>query len=127
MRNVSSIDQYVRNHEHGPCNGFVIDILTRWSSTFHMWKRLIHYQEIIKSVFIHKFPSINGKQRSYLAKVYIDHENWDLLQALQDVLEPLEFATRSLSGKHYATLALAYTTINILRFGLKPKKNIQNI
>ncbi|CAF2163586.1 unnamed protein product [Rotaria magnacalcarata] len=27
MRNVSSIDQYVRNHEHGPCNGFVIDIL----------------------------------------------------------------------------------------------------
>ncbi|CAF4784136.1 unnamed protein product, partial [Rotaria socialis] len=26
MRNVSSIDQYVRNHEHGPCNGFVIDI-----------------------------------------------------------------------------------------------------
>ncbi|CAF4826577.1 unnamed protein product, partial [Rotaria socialis] len=26
MRNVSSIDQYVRNHERGPCNGFVIDI-----------------------------------------------------------------------------------------------------
>ena len=26
MRNVSSIDQNVRNHEHGPCNGFVIDI-----------------------------------------------------------------------------------------------------
>ncbi|CAF4957783.1 unnamed protein product, partial [Rotaria socialis] len=87
-----------------------------------MLKRLIHYQEIVKSVFIHKFPSINGEQRSSLAKVYIDHENWDLLQALQDVLEPLEFATRSLSGKHYATLALAYTTINILRFGLKPKK-----
>ncbi|CAM4952705.1 unnamed protein product [Rotaria socialis] len=89
MRNVSSIDQYVRNHEHGPCNGFVIDIRTRWSSTFHMLKRLIHYQEIVKSVFIHKFPSINGEQRSSLAKVYIDHENWDLLQALQDVLEPL--------------------------------------
>ncbi|CAF3354532.1 unnamed protein product, partial [Rotaria socialis] len=90
MRNVSSIDQYVRNHEHGPCNGFVIDIRTRWSSTFHMLKRLIHYQEIVKSVFIHKFPSINGEQRSSLAKVYIDHENWDLLQALQDVASYLD-------------------------------------
>ncbi|CAF1598623.1 unnamed protein product, partial [Rotaria sp. Silwood1] len=26
MRNVSAIDQYVRNHQDGPKNGFVIDI-----------------------------------------------------------------------------------------------------
>jgi hypothetical protein len=78
---------------------------------------------VVKSVFIYKFPNISADQRSSLAKVYLDHENWNMMQAVLDVLAPLEFATRSLSGKHYATLALAYTTINILRFGLKPKEN----
>ncbi|CAF4102702.1 unnamed protein product, partial [Rotaria sp. Silwood1] len=31
-------------------------------------------------------------------------------------------ATRSLSGKHYATLALVYTTISILKYGVQPKQ-----
>ena len=86
-----------------------------------MLKRLIDHQVVVKSVFIYKFPTITAEQRSSLAKVYIDHKNWDILQALHEILQPLALATRSLSGKHYATLALAYTTINILRFGLKPK------
>jgi hypothetical protein len=88
-----------------------------------MLKRLIDHQVVVKSVFIHKFPTITAEQRSSLAKVYIDHKNWDILQALHEILQPLELATRSLSGKHYATLALAYTTINILRFRLKPKSH----
>ena len=58
-----------------------------------------------------------------MTKAYLDHENWDFLQALHDVLEPFQLATQSLSGKHYTTLALAYTTINILRYGLKPKQS----
>ncbi|CAF5187910.1 unnamed protein product, partial [Rotaria magnacalcarata] len=123
MRNIGQIDQYVRNHHNGPNNGFVVDIRIRWNSTFYMLKRLIDHQIVVKSIFIHKFSDINADQRRSLANVYLDHENWDILQALHDLLAPLEFATRSLSGKHYATLALAYTTINILRNGLKPKAN----
>ncbi len=87
-----------------------------------MLDRLIQYQIVVKSVFIHKFPDINAEQRSSLVKVYLDHENWEIMQALHDILRPFELATRGLSGKHYATLALAYTTINILRYGLKPKE-----
>jgi hypothetical protein len=87
-----------------------------------MLHRLVDHQVVVKSVFIHKFPEITAEQRSSLAKVYLDHKDWDIMQALHDVLEPFEFATRGLSGKHYATLALAYTTINILKFGLKPKE-----
>ena len=92
-----------------------------------MLRRLILHQEVVKGVFIQRFTSINSEQRSYLNKVYLNHANWDLIQALHDVLQPLELATRSLSGKHYATLALAYTTISILRVGLKPKENDSSI
>jgi hypothetical protein len=88
-----------------------------------MLNRIIHHQVVVKSVFIHKFPSISAYQRTSLANVYLDHDRWNMMQALHDVLAPLELATRSLSGKHYITLALAYTTINILKFGLKPNEN----
>ena len=86
-----------------------------------MLERLLCRQEVVKSVLIHKFSRINAEQKSSLAKVYLNYECWDIIQALHDVLKPFELATRALSGKHYATLSLAYTTINILRFGLKPK------
>ena len=86
-----------------------------------MLKRLIDHQQVVKSVFIHKFPSISSKQKAALSKVNLDHESWDILQALTDVLEPLELATRTLSGKHYPTLALVHTTTDILRYGLRQK------
>ncbi|CAF1146292.1 unnamed protein product [Rotaria magnacalcarata] len=151
IRSVSVIDQYIRNHQDGPRNGFVIDIRVnlnfkpqqvkrkvinilmslniyiRCNSTFFLLKRLLDHQEVVKSVFIHKFTSISSEQRSSLNKGYLDHTNWDLMQVLHDVFQPLELATRSLSGKHYATLALAYTTISILRVGLKPKEDDSSI
>jgi hypothetical protein len=86
-----------------------------------MLKRLIDHQQVVKSVFIHKFPSISSKQKAALSKVNLDHESWDILQALTDVLAPLELATRTLSGKHYPTLALVHTTMDILRYGLRQK------
>ncbi len=88
-----------------------------------MLNRVIHHQVVVKSVFIHKFPTISAYQRTSLTNVYLDHDNWNTMQALHDVLAPFELATRSLSGKHYVTLALAYTTINILKFGLQPKQD----
>ena len=85
-----------------------------------MLERLL-CRQVVKSVLIHKFSSINAEQKSSLAKVYLNCEYWDIIQALHDILKPFELATRALSGKRYATLSIAYTTINILRFGLKPK------
>src|SRR5438132_14415673 len=87
-----------------------------------MLQRLVHHQMTVKSVFIHKFPNITVEQQSSLTKVYLDHDKWDIMQALHDILAPIEFAVRSLSGQYYTTLALAYTTINILRYGLRPKQ-----
>ncbi|CAF3985596.1 unnamed protein product [Rotaria sp. Silwood1] len=123
IRSIAVIDQYVRNHENGPKNGFILDVQIRWNSTFFMLQRVIHHQLVVRSVFIYKFPTITAVQKSSLANAYLDYDQWDLMQALHDVLAPFEMATRSLSGKHYATLALAYTTINIIRFGLQSKEN----
>lgn len=88
-----------------------------------MLKKLIDHQHIVKSVFIHPFPAISVQQRSSLSKVHLDHQSWEILQSLADVLEPFESATRLLCAKQYPTLSLVYTTINILRYGLKPKEN----
>ena len=86
-----------------------------------MLKRLLHHQHIVTSIFTHKFPSISTAQRMTLAKVRLDQKSWEILQALHDVLEPLELATRALSGKHCVTQDLVHTTIGILRYGLEPK------
>lgn len=86
-----------------------------------MLKRMIDHQHVVKGVFIQKFSSISSKQKASLAKANLNHESWDILQALVDVLEPLELATRTLSGKLYPTLALVHTTMNILRYGLREK------
>ena len=88
-----------------------------------MLKKLIDHQQVVKSIFIHKFLSMNAQQKSSLSKVNLSHDCWEILQCLTDVLEPFELATRSLSAKHYPTLSLVYRTINILRYGLKPKEN----
>ncbi|CAF0843376.1 unnamed protein product [Rotaria sordida] len=122
MRSVV-IDQYVRNHENSPKNGFILDVQIRWNSTFFMLQRVIHHQLVVRSVFIYKFPTITAVQKSLFANAYLDYDQWNLMQALHDVLALFEMATRSLAGKHYVTLALAYTTINIIRFGLQSKEN----
>ncbi|CAF3801336.1 unnamed protein product [Rotaria magnacalcarata] len=128
IRSVSVIDQYIRNHQDGPRNGFVIDIrIYLHKVRFEFQTTTSKTKKVVKSVFIHKFTSISSEQRSSLNKGYLDHTNWDLMQVLHDVFQPLELATRSLSGKHYATLALAYTTISILRVGLKPKEDDSSI
>lgn len=88
-----------------------------------MLKKLLDHQQIVKSVFIHTFPTISAQQKTALSKVHLDHQSWDILHSLADVLEPFELATRSLCAKQYPTLSLVYTTINILRYGLKPKEN----
>ncbi|CAF0917002.1 unnamed protein product [Adineta steineri] len=122
MKNVTAIDQFIRNNPNGPKNGFVTDMRIRWSSCFYMLKRLIDYQLIVKTVLIYKFPTITTDQQTTLTKCYLNPESWEIIQAVHDILKPLEFATSSLSGKHYPTLSLAYTTINILRSGLKPRR-----
>ncbi|CAF1488902.1 unnamed protein product [Adineta ricciae] len=123
MKNVTAIDQFIRNNPNGPISGFVTDMRTRWSSCFYMLKRLIDYQLIVQTVLISKFPTISSDQQATLAKCFLDPESWEIIRAVHDILKPLELATSALSGKHYPTLSLAYTTISILRLGLKPNRD----
>ncbi|CAF1616242.1 unnamed protein product, partial [Adineta ricciae] len=123
MKNVTAIDQFIRNNPNGPISGFVTDMRTRWSSCFYMLKRLIDYQLIVQTVLISKFPTISSDQQATLAKCFLDPESWEIIRAVHDILQPLELATSALSGKHYPTLSLAYTTISILRLGLKPSRD----
>ena len=87
-----------------------------------MLKRLSDHQVTAQSVLLQRFPEIKSEQRAALARVCLDHDRWEMLHGLYTILAPFEFATRTLSAKNYPTLAMAYTTINILRFGLKPKQ-----
>lgn len=92
---------------------------TRWNSTFFMVKRLLQHQEVVKSVFVKRFKNLNSLQKSSLEQIALTLHDWEILQSLHKLLEPFELATRVLSAKKYPTLALAYTTINILRRGLE--------
>ena len=78
-----------------------------------MLKKLIDYQHVVKTVYIHNFATISAQQRSSLAQVNNDHDGWEILQCLTSILEPFELATRSLCAQQYPTLSLAYTTIKI--------------
>ena len=64
----------------------IIDVVTRWNSTYDMLLRAIEYKDILSDAF-YRF-----KDRG-LIKLVLDDDDWACVQKLIDVLKPLKEAT----------------------------------
>jgi hypothetical protein len=80
----------------------ILDVPTRWNSTYYMIKRAIEVREGFHN-WIGTNPEI-GKTK--MASYQLEPHEWDLLQTVQSVLEKFELATKLISGTKYPTLAL---------------------
>ena len=112
-------------------NDLINDFYIRWNSTFIMLARFSAAQQIVNDITYspQSHIGLTIKQIKKLRSLQNRHLEWSLIESLTNVLAPFYFATKCLSGQHYATLSLSYCVINNLRFNLmheKPGCNLEN-
>ena len=84
-----------------------------------MIDRFINLRDVVEEIFYKR--DINGlttAQKVKIRSLVISHDEWDLLVALRDSLEPFEKATTMLSGQ-YPTQSMAYFTLEVLKIGVQ--------
>ncbi|CAB3234982.1 unnamed protein product [Arctia plantaginis] len=83
----------------------VMEVVTRWNSTYLMIKRFIELREAVKAT-----TAVINKEWPIMSQ-----EEWTNLELLVSVLAPFEEITSSLSGQNYVTGGLAIVLCNSLR------------
>ncbi|XP_042343871.1 E3 SUMO-protein ligase ZBED1-like [Plectropomus leopardus] len=97
-----------------PLHMLVQDVSTRWNSTFHMLFRLLEQRWPVTAAL--SDPAVTPRGKHYLD---LKPEQWDVIQELNQALEPFEGATVFLSGQEYVTLSALPQLVQSL------KKSIQ--
>jgi hypothetical protein len=98
----------------------VLDVEVRWGSTLKMIQRLIMYRAALTG-FMDELPSIPGVtpgQKTELIRLNISDDDWNVVDALQNVLQVFSDATVMLSGSNYPSLAIAYPVLDSLKYFL---------
>lgn len=102
----------------------IVDVATRWNSTFYMLERAILLKEALTSTL----ALLDSTSSLYLPT--INAEDWKLCQDLCRVLKPLEEVTRQISGEHYLTGSLVIifnrTLSNIYENRIPKDKTLHN-
>ena len=96
-------------------NMLVQDVCTRWNSTYAMLSRLQKQRWPVTATL--SDPAVTQRGKHYLD---LKPEQWNLIEELNQVLEPFESATVFLSGQQYVTLSALPHLLH------KLKKNIQS-
>lgn len=100
------------------------DVKTRWNSTFKMILSILTYRDIINEIFKSKTSlGLTCKQRRKLTNMELSTDQWDLLEFIQNVLEPFYSATKVLSSKQYPTIGSALYVIRALEEYLQKEEN----
>ena len=101
----------------------VLDVKTRWNSTFHMIKTAFRLKDGLSITMESIYNEANSRKKRKIAKseacnvkefVPCTDEDWNQLSTIMDMLKPLNDATTLLSGDTYPSLNMvvpAYTTI----------------
>jgi hypothetical protein len=100
--------------------GIIIDMRIRWNSSFKMLQRILLYHTVLDKLYeqLDNLDGITDKQRQKLLNSKLTGNDWNLIQALQHVLERFNEATKVLSGQSYPTLSLSYAIIYSLLYYL---------
>ena len=83
------------------------DVVTHWNSTFLMFQRLLKQRWVIYAILHDESGSQN--QYKYL---HLKEEQWNLMEEIVTVLEPLQIATSALCEAETVSCSLIYPVIN---------------
>jgi hypothetical protein len=92
------------------------EVSTRWNSTYYMIERL-YEQKSALSLFCSENPDLGVAE--------LTNQEWRVLDSLINILEPLEAATRILSGDLYCNISLIIPLITGLIVQLKCRKSTE--
>ena len=90
-----------------PKHHLVQDVVTRWNSTFLMFQRLLEQRWVVYAVLHDE----RGSQSQY-KHLLLKEEQWNLMEQMVAVLEPLQIATTALCETQIVSCSLIYPVIN---------------
>lgn len=108
---------YQKNFGNTPLK-LILDVPTRWNSTYYMLQRFVELEEAVKSTL-----AVIKKELPPLAP-----DDWNDIKELSHILKPFEDATKSLSGELYCTASLVIPICNGMKklFAKLAKKKFSN-
>ena len=90
-----------------PKHHLIQDVVTRWNSTFLMFQRLLEQRWVVYAVLLDE----RGSQSQY-KYLHLKEEQWNLMEQMVTVLEPLQIATTALCETEIVSCSLIYPVIN---------------
>jgi hypothetical protein len=103
------------NNTNDPTLDLKADVVTRWWSTQTMLDRLSVLREALALYALkQKFPA--NQQAPF---EWLDDEEWDALEILKKLLEPLKFAQNLLEGQKYVTSFLVPYIVTIINIEME--------
>jgi hypothetical protein len=89
--------------------GVVIDVVTRWWSTYSMCERLIYLQAALAAM------AVDGKLAE---SIVLNETDWKVIMQVHELLKPFKDAQKLLEGEKYVTLSLLPSAIKAIRNAL---------
>ena len=90
-----------------PNHRLLQDVVTSWNSTFLMFKRLLEQRWAIYAVLYDE----HGTQSQY-KHLHLKEDQWNLMEQMVEVLEPLQIATTALCETQIVSCSLIYPVVN---------------
>ncbi len=89
--------------------GVVIDVVTRWWSTYSMCERLIYLQAALAAM------AVDGKLAE---SIVLNETDWKVIMQVHELLKPFKDAQKLLEGEKYVTRSLLPSAIKAIRNAL---------
>ena len=104
------------------------DVKTRWNSTFLMIDSLIALREVLETLFYHKHElNIKPKQINKLINLELTNDDWMMLSTLHSVLKPFFHATKTMSGRQYPSIGIAFNLLVRLKHFLQRQEKKEGV
>ncbi|CAF2193906.1 unnamed protein product [Rotaria magnacalcarata] len=99
--------EYNRNNDKPIKRSLILDVRTRWNSTYKMLDTMKIYQPIVDELFRNKANlSITKKQQQRLASLEFTSDCWYTIELLIKVLQPFYAATKTISVSDYPSIGV---------------------
>ena len=87
----------------------ILDVRTRWNSTYKMIKLLFMYRFMITELFQNKTNIyLTKKHHQHLSSLEFTSDCWYMIELLIKILKPLYAATKVMSGSDYPTIGITF-------------------
>ncbi|CAF5041523.1 unnamed protein product, partial [Rotaria magnacalcarata] len=114
-RSIASLQRYVQERSDSNEGGLILDVKVRWNSTFKMVNRLIKRRGMVDAMFTKRdWKGLTATQEMKIRSLAFNYDDWELLDALRDCLDPFDRVTTILSGD-YPTQSMSYYAVQTLK------------